>query len=55
MALGRDEAGAAMAGLSAATLAREGFKGADQALEGQAGFLAAYAPEPTPQRAVHPQ
>lgn len=43
---------AAMAGLSAATLAREGFKGADQALEGQAGFLAAYAPEPTPQRAV---
>jgi 2-methylcitrate dehydratase PrpD len=43
---------AAMAGLSAATLAREGFKGAAQALEGKAGFLAAYAPSPIPERAV---
>ena len=43
---------AAMAGLTAATLAREGFKGAAQALEGKAGFLAAYAPAPIPERAV---
>jgi 2-methylcitrate dehydratase PrpD len=43
---------AAMAGLTAATLAREGFKGAAQALEGKAGFLAAYAPSPIPERAV---
>ena len=43
---------AAMAGLTAATLAREGFKGAAQALEGKAGFLAAYAPAPIPTRAV---
>ena len=43
---------AAMAGLSAATLAREGFKGAAAALEGKAGFLHAYAPDPIPERAV---
>lgn len=43
---------AAMAGLTAATLAREGFKGAALALEGKAGFLAAYAPSPIPERAV---
>ena len=43
---------ASMAGLTAATLAREGFKGAAQALEGKAGFLAAYAPSPIPERAV---
>lgn len=43
---------AAMAGLTAATLAREGFKGAAEALEGRAGFLAAYAPSPIPERAV---
>ncbi len=43
---------AAMAGLTAATLAREGFKGAAQALEGKAGFLAAYAPNPIPERAT---
>ncbi|MCC6719517.1 MAG: MmgE/PrpD family protein [Acetobacteraceae bacterium] len=43
---------AAMAGLAAATLAREGFKGAAFALEGKAGFLAAYAPSPVPARAV---
>ncbi|MDE2576584.1 MAG: MmgE/PrpD family protein [Rhodospirillales bacterium] len=43
---------AAMAGLSAATLAREGFKGASEALEGQHGFLRAYAPNPSPARAA---
>ena len=43
---------AAMAGLAAATLAREGFKGAAEALEGRLGFLYAYAPSPVPERAV---
>lgn len=43
---------AAMAGLSAATLARAGFKGAAQALEGRYGFLAAYAPSPRPETAL---
>ncbi len=41
-----------MAGLTAATLAREGFKGAADALEGTHGFLNAYAPSPKPARAV---
>lgn len=41
-----------MAGLTAATLAREGFKGAADALEGKHGFLNAYAPSPDPARAV---
>ena len=43
---------AAMAGLAAATLARENFKGAAEALEGKHGFLRAYAPDPVPARAV---
>jgi 2-methylcitrate dehydratase PrpD len=43
---------AAMAGLSAATLAREGFKGASDALAGRHGFLSTYAPDPVPERAV---
>ncbi|MFO1029028.1 MAG: MmgE/PrpD family protein [Acetobacteraceae bacterium] len=43
---------AAMNGLMAATLVREGFKGASEALEGRHGFLRAYAPNPTPERAV---
>jgi 2-methylcitrate dehydratase PrpD len=43
---------AAMSGLAAASLAREGFKGAAEALEGRLGFFHAYAPEPTPERAV---
>ncbi|WP_245870368.1 MmgE/PrpD family protein [Teichococcus rhizosphaerae] len=41
---------AGMAGLAAATLAREGFKGAADAIEGKQGFLRAYAPEPKPER-----
>lgn len=41
-----------MAGLVAATLAREGFKGASEAIEGKQGFLSAYAPNPNPARAV---
>jgi len=41
---------AAMAGLAAATLAREGFRGASEALEGKLGFLRAYAPNPVPER-----
>jgi 2-methylcitrate dehydratase PrpD len=39
-------------GLMAATLVREGFKGASEALEGKHGFMRAYAPNPTPERAV---
>src|SRR5579883_2662602 len=43
---------AACNGLMAATLVREGFKGASEALEGRHGFLHAYAPNPKPERAV---
>jgi 2-methylcitrate dehydratase PrpD len=43
---------AALCGLTAATLAREGFKGAAEALEGRHGFLHAYAPSPKPERAL---
>jgi 2-methylcitrate dehydratase PrpD len=43
---------AAHAGLAAATLARERFKGAAEALEGRHGFLRAYAPAPMPERAL---
>ncbi|HWK44942.1 MAG TPA: MmgE/PrpD family protein [Stellaceae bacterium] len=43
---------AAMAGLTAGTLAREGFKGATDSLSGRHGFLSTYAPEPVPERAV---
>ena len=43
---------ASMAGLSAAVLAREGFKGAADAFEGKHGFLRAYAPSPEPARAT---
>jgi 2-methylcitrate dehydratase PrpD len=43
---------AACNGLMAATLVREGFKGAAEALEGRHGFLRAYAPKPKPERAV---
>ncbi len=42
----------ALCGLTAATLAREGFKGAVEALEGKHGFMHAYAPSPTPARAL---
>lgn len=41
-----------MAGLAAATLAREGFRGASEALEGKHGFFASYAPSPRAERAV---
>ncbi len=41
---------AGFAGLTAATLARAGFKGAAEALEGRHGFLRAYAPAPRPER-----
>ncbi len=43
---------AAMNGLIAATLAQEGFKGAVDAFEGDAGFFHAYAPAATPTRAL---
>ena len=43
---------AACNGLMAATLVREGFKGASEALEGRHGFMRAYAPNPKPERAV---
>jgi 2-methylcitrate dehydratase PrpD len=39
-------------GLAAATLVREGFKGAAEALEGRHGFMRAYAPNPRPERAL---
>ncbi|MDE2333356.1 MAG: MmgE/PrpD family protein [Rhodospirillales bacterium] len=41
-----------LCGLTAATLAREGFKGAAEALEGRHGFMHAYAPSPNPARAL---
>jgi 2-methylcitrate dehydratase PrpD len=43
---------AALNGLMAATLVQEGFKGASEALEGKHGFMRAYAPSPTPERAL---
>src|SRR5271165_3331080 len=43
---------AAMNGLAAATMAREGVKGAAEAIEGKHGFLHAYAPNPIPDRAL---
>jgi 2-methylcitrate dehydratase PrpD len=43
---------AAMNGLVAATLAAEGFRGAAEPLEGPSGFLAAYAPDAKPERAL---
>ena len=42
----------AMAGLAAASLAREGFRGAAEAIEGRHGFLNAYAPSPAPERVL---
>jgi 2-methylcitrate dehydratase PrpD len=41
---------ASMAGFAAATLARNGFKGAADPIEGRHGFLHAYAPMPVPER-----
>ncbi|HEX9686941.1 MAG TPA: MmgE/PrpD family protein [Burkholderiales bacterium] len=43
---------AAMCGLVAATLAREGYKGASEAVEGKWGFLHAYAPAADAAKAV---
>ncbi|MGI9335621.1 MAG: MmgE/PrpD family protein, partial [Gammaproteobacteria bacterium] len=43
---------AAMSGLASATFARNGFRGAAGAIEGDAGFLHAYAPNPDPEVAV---
>jgi 2-methylcitrate dehydratase PrpD len=43
---------AAMCGLTAATLAREGYVGAAEALEGKWGFLHAYAPDADAAKAV---
>ena len=43
---------ASMGGLTAAILAREGFKGAADAFDGKHGFLNAYAPSPNPARAI---
>jgi 2-methylcitrate dehydratase PrpD len=44
---------AAMCGLIAATLAREGYQGASDAIEGKWGFLHAYAPAANPEKAVN--
>lgn len=43
---------AASAGMTAAALAREGYLGPAEALEGKHGFLRAYAPAPRPARAT---
>jgi len=43
---------AAMCGLMAATLAREGFRGPGEAFEGKAGFFHAYAPHADPSKAI---
>jgi 2-methylcitrate dehydratase PrpD len=43
---------AAMGGLSAAVLARDGFRGPTGAIEGRHGFLQGYAPNPDPGRVV---
>ena len=43
---------ASMAGFAAATLAREGFKGASDPIDGKHGFLRSYAPAPVPARVV---
>jgi 2-methylcitrate dehydratase PrpD len=43
---------ASMAGFAAATLAREGFKGAADPIDGKHGFLRSYAPAPVPARVV---
>jgi 2-methylcitrate dehydratase PrpD len=43
---------ASMGGFIAATLAREGFKGAAQPIEGGYGFLRSYAPAPHPSRVL---
>lgn len=43
---------AAMNGLVAASLAAEGYRGPDQPIEGDAGFLKAYAPNPVMPNAV---
>ena len=43
---------AAMCGLSAAVLAREGYVGAAEALEGKWGFLHAYAPDANAAKAI---
>ena len=43
---------AAMAGLSAATLASKGYRGPAEALEGRHGFLQGYAPSPNPSRVI---
>ena len=43
---------ASMAGFAAAILAREGFKGASDPIDGKHGFLRAYAPAPLPERVV---
>lgn len=42
----------AMSGLAAAMVAREGFRGAAEAIEGRHGFLRAYAPSPVPERVL---
>ncbi len=43
---------AGMAGFAASCLAREGFKGAAQPIEGKHGFLHAYSPAPEPARVL---
>ncbi len=43
---------AGMAGFFAAVLAKQGFKGAAEPLEGKHGFFHSYAPDPDPARAI---
>src|SRR3546814_13031897 len=41
-----------MAGIVAATLAKGGYRGPREAIEGRHGFLQGYAPSPNPARVV---
>ncbi len=43
---------AAMNGLNSAVLAKEGFRGTLEPVEGRLGFLKGYAPDPQPEKAV---
>ncbi len=43
---------AAMNGLNSAVMAREGFRGSSEPIEGRHGFLRGYAPDPQPEKTV---
>jgi 2-methylcitrate dehydratase PrpD len=43
---------AAMNGLNSAVMAKEGFRGTSEPIEGRHGFLKGYAPDPRPKKAI---